>query len=247
MSESLKERLERIYMQKEAGFWNAAKSVFTADNLGRTIGGMGVAAAGTLAIAGGTALGQKALEGIGEKFTKPRQFKNMMDNNKHLQKNYDRKDVNKAFNALYALNPSYAKEPTIAGSMVGQMLNSPGFNDAVPHVQHDFARSIKSQDARIPAGEMMAQQLMKVRPFDPGDVEHQRNIDMAQTRFDRDLELARNRMANEAQREGRRLEVQKELAEARYEQDTKKERYKAQLRQAVENNPKAYLGAVPVP
>lgn len=113
MSNPLDEFLEEMG-EKQAGigeqFGNAA------------IGGFGAAAA-TAAI-GGAAMGARALFNAA---TSARDFRKMLEQNDDVRQHHEANPrmVNQFYSSLRTMNPSFAKDPVVAGSYMRRMLENP--------------------------------------------------------------------------------------------------------------------------
>lgn len=83
-------------------------------------------AAGALTAAGVAGLGAAASHLLGA-VTKRHDFRSMLEHNEDLQEHLeaDPKRFNQAFTSLRNANPSYAKDPLIAGTYMRRMLENP--------------------------------------------------------------------------------------------------------------------------
>jgi hypothetical protein len=88
--------------------------------------GAGVGA-GTAAIAGGIGAVGMAASKIYDAATKARDFKHMMEYNADLQEHHDRdpRMFNQMYSSLRAMNPTFSKDPIVAGTYMRQMVDSP--------------------------------------------------------------------------------------------------------------------------
>lgn len=122
-------------MDKEAGFlgniWRGLKGGFgrspvteampMSTSMGRAVGEqLPLAAAGVLMAGVGAGIG-KGYGAIKERFTKPRDYKAMIEANPTLRKEPAKK-VQMLYNSLRTMAPSMAKDPLIAGSFVRNTL-----------------------------------------------------------------------------------------------------------------------------
>ena len=107
--------------EKTAGFADSAKG------FGRDFGsalGFGAATAGASGVIAGIGV---AAGKIYNAATKARDFRNMMSFNPDLQEHHDRdpRMFNQMFTSLRNMNPSYSKDPLVAGTYMRQMVESP--------------------------------------------------------------------------------------------------------------------------
>jgi hypothetical protein len=129
--EFLKAAGDNLALQKELlekmGFspWGAMKTV------GQTTGRMFIpalsqslayAGAGA-ALAGGSIAARKGYEAVAGKLGKAKAYNEMVEARPEL-KDRDPKAVQRAFDSLYRFNPSYAKDPLVAGSFVDSISSS---------------------------------------------------------------------------------------------------------------------------
>jgi hypothetical protein len=96
--------------------------------------GAGRRFAGDLATGAATTLGAGAVAGIGlgvrqlvGAATKKRQFREMMETNPDLQEHQksNPRFFNTAYNSIRGLNPSYGKDPVVAGTLMRRMMETP--------------------------------------------------------------------------------------------------------------------------
>ena len=122
------ERL-RAGMRKHAGFWQGLKKALTPGNIGEHAGG---AIIGAGVAAGLTAAGSGISSGFGalmDRVQKPKAYKGMVEAAPGLRKR-DQKKVQLAFNSLYSLNPTLAKDPLTASSFVERSLTRSDAGDS---------------------------------------------------------------------------------------------------------------------
>lgn len=84
----------------------------------------GAALGGTAAVMGGAGV---AVRKIYDAMTKKHDFENMLDNNEDLRAPYSEnpKRFNLMFSTLRSMNPSFSKDPLVAGSYMRRMADSP--------------------------------------------------------------------------------------------------------------------------
>lgn len=112
--------LDAYFLHKEAGFWDNFKA-------GRGVGGdvrtalvgVGVTAAAAAAVPAANKL-------IGA-ITKRHDFNNMMRHNPDLQEAQasDPRRFNQTYSSLRTMNPEFAKDPLVAGGLMGKMMTDP--------------------------------------------------------------------------------------------------------------------------
>lgn len=90
----------------------------------------GMAATGALAAGAGAAMAAgigSAVSKILDAATKSHDFKSMLENNQDLHEHYqaDPKKFNLMFSTLRTMNPTFSKDPLVAGAYMRQMVMSP--------------------------------------------------------------------------------------------------------------------------
>jgi hypothetical protein len=144
---ALRRRLQadKESQEKTAGLWDGVRSVFNPDNVGRQLGGAGISLIGSAAATAGAAAGVKAFGALRDKFEKSHHLKQMLEGNPDLQK-FDRQQVQKGFNAIFALNPTYAKEPTIAGSILRDNFAAGSPSGIQPHFHGELLKTLRNNE-----------------------------------------------------------------------------------------------------
>ncbi len=135
MSNPIDEFLE---MKKEAGFWDAAKRVASSSFGKKFQEGAGLAAGS--ALVGGGAL---AVHKIRNSISRKNDFKRMMKTDPELRGLQGEKPqfFNQAYNSLRRMNPTFGKDPLVAGSYMRKMMSNP---DAAGLT---LAQTVKEPDA----------------------------------------------------------------------------------------------------
>ena len=120
LKEANRDMAFRKELLEKMGFapWETAKRTF-GPALGKS---MAAVAAGGLIGLGATAA-QKGYEAVEKGMGKAQAYKDMMSARPEL-KDRDPKAVQRAFDSLYRFNPSYAKDPLVAGSFVDSVSSS---------------------------------------------------------------------------------------------------------------------------
>lgn len=116
----VEEFLEEVGEEKQA-FLGAMKGFGQAMQSGMQ-SGLGMAA-GTAVLAGGAVAASKLYDAA----TKKRDFNKMMEYNPHLQEAHaqDPKMFNQMYTSLRGMNPSFAKDPLVAGRYMSRMIDEP--------------------------------------------------------------------------------------------------------------------------
>jgi hypothetical protein len=149
------------------------------------------AAAGAAATVGLVGAGiHGAVSKIVDVATKSHDFRQMMHANEDLHPHYesDPKRFNLMFNTLRTMNPSYSKDPLVAGSFMRRMIESPtglggiagealqhrgDFPESAFGVAHDYAR----EGAKAGLGESLRAQSQEAA-FQQKETHHQEQMDL---------------------------------------------------------------------
>lgn len=124
MSNPLNDFLEEFGQQKEASYPFGASPF---DNFKRNMGNAmvsGFGAAGATALIGGAGL---AVSKIMDAATAGRDFRKMLDVNPDLRDAHsaDPRMFNQMYSSLRSMNPSFAKDPLVAGTYMRRMAENP--------------------------------------------------------------------------------------------------------------------------
>lgn len=222
---------------------NAAqeKTASTYGDLGRTaLQGLitGGALFGTGLAATGAVAGAKALH---HKLTRGRELKNILEVYPDIKSDYADRDVNLAFNSIRHLNPHYAKDPLVGGTLLKQVLenryaDNPDAMRFEPQLASVLAKDAPRKDTSLE--ELAARSFMggmegairetadQRRALDDRTWRGQQSADERQWRAEREDAKIRQDRADKARDAGRRMsesakmrQHQSDLANTRYERE----------------------------
>lgn len=162
-----------------------------------------------------------AYEDVKNRVTYPRDLARIQEVYPNIAKDYPEKDVNLAYGAIRALNPTYAKEPLVGGSLLKQILMErdpmdpkapprlglqqasvlsgayrPSPNELQRTVSKSLQDSVRGSEDRL----FKSLQTMEERSFDLGP-RGDREFRKAQSRVDRDFKETQQILAEDAKNE----------------------------------------------